>query len=184
MKTPFPFPLPMGPARLFLAAAAFAWLAPSPAFSAHVVYYHAFGEWAVTCWGGEGKRPPGCSLTAPAASMTAAAPRSTLTASETADGVFALGVRASATVLQSAPLTLKIDGGKAYQGMVNRFGEAAWTGKAATDLLNEMIRGRGLSIRFINAGTESPLLDVISLEGLGQAMTAYRSKLRELGVFK
>lgn len=67
---------------------------------------------------------------------------------------------------------------------MNRFGEARWTGKAAMDLLNEMIRGRGLSIGFVNAGTGSPLLDVVSLDGMGRAMSAYRSKLRELGGVK
>ncbi len=168
------------PVILFL----FAWLAASPAFSAYVVYYHAFGEWAVTCWGEEANRPPGCSLTAPASSLNAATPRSTLMISETADGVFTLSVRAFAAVLQSAPITLKTDGGTAYRGMANRFGEAAWTGKAATGLLDEMNRGRRLSISFISAETESPLLDVISLDGLSEAMTAYRSKLRELGELK
>ncbi|WP_316975767.1 hypothetical protein [Shumkonia mesophila] len=145
----------------------------------YVFYYHAFGDWTVICALDEPTGRKDCRLGAPdpSATGTAAGADVTVDIVDAPDGETAVVLRIRGAVETGRPALLKADGGARHQAALTRTGEAVWRGAEARTIVDEMVAGQAVSIRFIRQGELKETERRFSLVGFALARQTYRQRL-------
>ncbi len=142
----------------------------------YVFYYRAFGDWTVICALDEPTGRKDCRLGAPDPSF-AGTPDVRIDIVEAPDGEAAVTLRIQVPIEAGRPTLLKVDGGARHQAAATRTGEAVWRGAEARTLVDEMVAGQAVSIRFVRQGELREAERRFSLAGFAVARQTYRQRL-------
>lgn len=147
----------------------------------YVEYYHAFGEWTVICALDEPTSRTTCRLGAPEPSLGPAAEGVRVDIVEPPSGETALTLHIDVVVDATHGVSLAVDGNLPHDAALARTGEAGWRGAAARAILDEMARGRVLSIRFIRRDPAAVTERRFALGGFPAARQTYLQRSAATG---
>lgn len=164
-----------------LAGAGMAALAAAvPVATAYVLYYHAFGEWAVVCWKDLIGPRRSCYIEAPPSSLSAGGGAASVRI-EPDDGTgYAVTVAAGSGAVLGKRVILRVDGNAPHERAPDRLDDVVWRGGVADLIVDELRRGRTLSLRF-PAAAEGAGEMTIPLAGFADAFAAFHARLSALG---
>lgn len=158
-------------------------LLPAAALSQYVVYFQAFGEWAVACWTDAGAPRPACSLSTPPPDMAAKLPaaHAVLSVVEGAPGAFTLVATVRGPSARGGEIALAVDGGAPDRATLDADFRAAWQGEAAARIVERMLAGRRAVLSWQGYAEGAVHEQAISLARFAEALSALRENLRARG---
>ena len=156
-------------------------MAASAAKAQYVEYYHAFGEWTVICALDEPSARTTCRLGAPEPSLGSPTDEVRVDIVEPPAGETALKLHINLVVDASQGISLTVDGNPSHDTALARTGEAGWRGAAAGAILDEMAKGRILSIRFIRQDPAAIIDRRFALGGFPSARQTYLQRSAAAG---
>lgn len=150
----------------------------------YVEYYHAFGAWTVICALDEPTARTTCRLGAPEPGLGNDDDGVRVDIVEPPSGETALMLHIDLMVDATEGVSLAVDGNPPHNAVLTRTGEAGWHGAAAGAILDEMAKGRVLSIRFIRRDPAAVVDRRFALAGFPAARGTYLQRSAATGAVR
>lgn len=155
--------------------------APVRAQDSYALFHRVFGDWTVLCGQNRATGHKSCSLSAPPPRLDVGGRTNEVSIVEIDPGRFQVVVRLRQTASAALPVFLRIDANDAHQTAVTGR-TAAWSGRAAQDIVNQMRNGAAVVLR-VHTPDGAPADMTLSLAGFTAAHDTYQRVLRDQGIF-